>query len=88
MKSSNVVSAFLIGCAVGAGAALLFAPRSGKETREWISDTGRKSFNEASRAVEDAVARAADAIEKGKDMASGAAATAKTAYTKAARALG
>lgn len=32
--------AFLSGALVGAGAALLFAPRSGKETREMLADYG------------------------------------------------
>lgn len=36
---ANSISASLIGLAVGVGVGLLFAPRSGKETREIISDT-------------------------------------------------
>ncbi len=34
--------AALIGAAVGAGAALLFAPGSGKETRGWLAHRTRK----------------------------------------------
>jgi gas vesicle protein len=87
MKNGNMVSAFLIGCVVGAGVALLLAPQSGEETREWISDNARKGYKQASRAVEDAVDRGADAIQKGKDLANDTAAAARKVYDKAARAV-
>ena len=32
----------MVGAAVGAGVALLFAPRSGSETRAWLADRSRK----------------------------------------------
>lgn len=38
MKNSSVIVASLAGAAVGAGLALLFAPRKGKETRTVIKD--------------------------------------------------
>ncbi|HEV3279444.1 MAG TPA: YtxH domain-containing protein [Terriglobia bacterium] len=87
MSNGNVVSAFLVGAVVGAAAALLLAPKSGEETREWISDNARKGYKEASRAVEDAVARGADAVQRGKDLASDTATAARKAYDKAARAV-
>ena len=37
-SSKNVAIAFLIGGAIGAGVALLFAPASGIETRKRIKD--------------------------------------------------
>ena len=40
-SGSDVLMAFLIGGATGAVLALLFAPRSGEETRELISDAAR-----------------------------------------------
>jgi len=87
MKNSSVVSAFLVGFIVGAGVALLLAPQSGEETREWISDSARKGYKQAARAVEDAVERGADAIQRGKDLASDTAAAARKIYDTAARAV-
>jgi gas vesicle protein len=87
MKNGNVFSAFLVGFVVGAGVALLFAPQSGEETREWISDNARKGYKQASRAVEDAVDRGTDAVQRGRDMVSDTANAARKAYDKAARAV-
>jgi gas vesicle protein len=86
--------AFLIGFAVGAATALLLAPQSGEETREWIADQSRKGakqarrgFEQASRAVEDAVERTADVIEKGTGRVSEAVDATKKAYAKVSGAL-
>jgi len=87
MKNGNVFSAFLIGFVVGAGVALLFAPQSGEETREWISDNARKSYKEASRAVEDAVDRGTEAVQRGRDLVNDTATAARKVYDKAARAV-
>ena len=87
--------AFLIGFAVGAAAALLLAPQSGEETRDWIADqsrrgvkNARKGFEQASRAVEDAVGRTADVIDRGADRITEAVDATKKAYVKVSGALG
>jgi len=36
-NGSGILMAAMVGAAVGAGVALLFAPRSGKDTRDWLS---------------------------------------------------
>jgi len=36
-NGSGMMMAVMVGAAVGAGVALLFAPCSGKETRNWLS---------------------------------------------------
>lgn len=43
---------FLAGSFVGAAVALLFAPRSGEETRELLASKGRKLKDQASSYVE------------------------------------
>ena len=41
-KGGSTISAFLWGALLGAGAMLLFAPRSGRETRQELSDSFRR----------------------------------------------
>jgi gas vesicle protein len=56
-ESSRVggyLAAFAIGALVGTGAALLYAPRSGKETRELIAKKSRALKGQASDALNDA----------------------------------
>ena len=86
--------AFLIGFAIGAATALLLAPQSGEETREWIADQSRKGakqarrgFEQASRAVGDAVERTTDVIEKGTDRITEAVDATRKAYSKVSGAL-
>jgi gas vesicle protein len=86
--------AFLIGFAVGAATALLLAPQSGEETREWIADQSRRGakqarrgFEQASRAVEDAVERTADVIDKGTGRIFEAVDATKKVYAKVSGSL-
>ncbi|MCS7314564.1 MAG: YtxH domain-containing protein [Bryobacterales bacterium] len=52
---------FLIGVALGAGVALLYAPKSGKETRRYL----RKKTTEAREAL---VERGEQLLEKGREL--------------------
>ena len=80
--SSRVGLAFLIGFAAGAATALLFAPQSGEDTREWISDRARESYDQTARVVEDAFDKGVDVL---KDRATDAA---KKVYSRATSAIG
>ena len=76
-ESSRVggyLAAFAIGALVGTGIALLYAPRSGKETRELLAKKGRELKGKASDALDDAKdfvqgkkSELVAAIEAGKD---------------------
>jgi gas vesicle protein len=76
-ESSHVggyLIAFAIGALVGTGAALLYAPRSGQETRELLAKKGRELKGKASDALDDAKdfiqgkkAEITAAVEAGKD---------------------
>jgi gas vesicle protein len=57
-KNSGSLSSFMIGLAIGAGVALLFAPQSGEETRAGI----RRKARQARDAAQDAVTGAADKV--------------------------
>lgn len=79
----KIAGAFLLGGLVGAAIALLYAPKSGKETRKDISKTARRIKKETVHLVEDAVdsihdfagevkEKVNDVIERGKDLSDGA----------------
>jgi gas vesicle protein len=68
------LAAFAIGALVGTGVALLYAPRSGKETRELLAKKGSELKGKASHALEDVAefvqekkAELAAAVEAGKE---------------------
>lgn len=58
------VGSFLLGLAVGAGVALLFAPRSGEETRAEIRRRARTARDAARGAAQDVVDTALDAVDE------------------------
>ena len=72
-RGGGYVVAFAVGTLLGAGLALLYAPRSGRETRELIVDKGRELRDKAgelrdetSRFVEAKKAELNAAVEAGK----------------------
>ena len=73
-RAGGYLAAFAIGALVGTGAALLYAPRSGKETRELLAKKGRDLKGQATDAIDDAKdfvqgkkAEIVAAVEAGKD---------------------
>ncbi len=52
-KGESGIGALLLGIALGAGAALLFAPQSGEETRRGIARSARRAQDAAQDFVED-----------------------------------
>ena len=61
-KNSGGVSTFLMGLAIGAGLALLFAPRSGAETREALARGARRIRRRAAETVTDATDKVAGKV--------------------------
>jgi len=73
MKSDEgvkVAAAFLIGGAIGAAIALLYAPQSGRETRSDIRRTARRVRREAADLVEDTIGRVDDFVDETKEIVS------------------
>ena len=72
--AGNVMLAFLLGAVAGAAAALLYAPATGRETREFLGDKAREGRDRAAEAAakgRDAVTRSREtlvtAIERGRE---------------------
>jgi gas vesicle protein len=73
-RIGGYVAAFAIGALVGTGVALLYAPRSGRETRELLAQKGRELKGQAEDVVDHAKefvhskrAELIVAVEAGKD---------------------
>jgi gas vesicle protein len=71
-NSAGLFVAFLSGALVGAGAALLFAPRSGKETRKLLVDYGcdlkEKLPDELRKRADATIEHGHHLVERGQEM--------------------
>ena len=63
------VSYFLVGLGIGALLGVLFAPKSGEETREYLAKRADEGRDFAQKKARELRERADDLIERGKDMA-------------------
>jgi gas vesicle protein len=84
-SNTNTLAWFLTGAMVGATAAILFAPQSGRETRRYISEktqAGKEAVTETGQDIADAskdmfergrklVEDAADLFERGRKLVRG-----------------
>ena len=61
--TSGVVLSFLLGALSGAALAILFAPRSGRETREMLGERLRETADRSRRLGEQAVEKGREAAE-------------------------
>ena len=59
---------FLLGGLIGAGAALLLAPRTGRETRELLVEHGGEFSRRAQEMVTDAQGRAGEWLDKSREL--------------------
>lgn len=88
--TSDDLASFLLGAAVGAGVALLFAPKSGEQTRELLrgkADEGREYLrrrgSELRDSASDIIERGKEAINRQKDTLAEAVEAGKQAYREA-----
>ena len=77
--AGSVMLAFLVGAVAGAAVALLYAPATGRETRELLSDKAREGRERASEAA----ARGREAILRGREAVSTAVERGREAYQAA-----
>ena len=71
-NSGNVVW-FILGAAVGAGVALLYAPQSGEDTRRFIGQKTREGRESLADMGDDIVDKSRDLLDKGRKVADDAA---------------
>ena len=64
----GVFSAFLLGGIVGAVLGLLFAPRSGKETRDMLQEKGQEYLDEGKQMYETGREKVTSVVESGREM--------------------
>src|SRR5882672_3423940 len=65
-KGSGLLT-LLVGFGVGVGLAILFAPQSGEETREWISVSAEDQFRHFRRRGRRLIFEAQDLLDRGED---------------------
>ena len=85
------VTYFLVGLGVGALVGILFTPKSGEETREFLSkkadegkDFAQRKARELRERADELIERGKDAAVKGKDSLSAAVEGAREAYRREA----
>jgi gas vesicle protein len=69
-NAGSKISFFLVGLGIGALVGILFAPKSGEETREYLSQKADEGREYAQRKARELRERAEDLVERGKDLAS------------------
>jgi gas vesicle protein len=64
---------FLVGAVIGAGVALLYAPKTGKDTRKYIGDTSKEGQKAMEASGKELMERGKELYERGKQIAEDAA---------------
>jgi gas vesicle protein len=69
-NTGSKISFFLVGLGIGALVGILFAPKSGEETREYLSQRADEGREYAQRKARELRERAEDLVERSKQAAS------------------
>lgn len=67
MEDDNKLSYFFLGLGLGVAVGVLFAPKSGAETRDFLRSKADEGTDFVKRSAEDLRDTAADTIDRGKD---------------------
>jgi len=68
-NTGSKISYFLVGLGIGALVGILFAPKSGEETREYLTQKAEEGKEYAQRKARELRERADDLVERGKQIA-------------------
>ena len=77
--AGNVMLAFLLGAVAGAAVALLYAPATGRETREFLGEKAREGRERATEAA----AKGREAVNRGRETVATAIERGREAYQQA-----
>ena len=77
--AASILLAFILGAVSGAAVALLYAPATGRETREYLGEKAREGRNRASEAAE----KGRQMVNQGRDTLSSAIERGREAYQQA-----
>jgi len=77
--AGSILLAFILGAVSGAAVALLYAPQTGQETRDYLGDRA----NDARARAADAAARGRDALNQGRETLTTAIERGREAYQQA-----
>lgn len=77
--AGSILLAFILGAVSGAALALLYAPASGRETREYLGEKAREGRDKAAEATE----RGRQALNQGRETLSHAIERGREAYQQA-----
>lgn len=72
-QGTNNIAWFLTGALIGATAALLYAPKSGKDTRQYIADRTQQGREAVESTTEDIVGAGKEMFERGRKLVEDAA---------------
>ncbi len=67
MEDDNKLSYFFLGLGLGVAVGVLFAPKSGAETREFLRSKADEGTDYVKRRAEDLRETASDALDRGKE---------------------
>jgi gas vesicle protein len=84
----GTITTFVAGLGIGMGLALLFAPLSGEETREWLIETAEGKLKRIRRQGRRWVYQVQDVIDKSEDRVTKVLRTGKDALDSVAARLG
>ncbi len=82
---ASKIKLFVSGIGLGAAAALLLAPKSGEETREWIAEKGRVGKRNVKAKAREMRRGAQQLAKEGRERVEQAVDAGKTAYNQTLR---
>jgi len=68
-NTGSKISYFIVGLGIGALVGILFAPKSGEETRDYLNQKAEEGREYAQRKARELRERAEDFVERGKQVA-------------------
>jgi len=81
--AGSILLAFLLGAVAGAAVALLYAPQSGRETRDFLGERADEARRRAADAAATAAAKGRDALNQGRETLNTAIERGREAYQQA-----